>query len=290
VTGLKEDYKAMRQAIKTQLIAEISEIGGRCYEPHEVTSSTTKPYLMIRQGIEKEVNSWSGFQRTFEIWPYADVTDTFVTVDTLAAKVNAALEKQLLETGDNRSFSCFSLGTAGTDLVDNTSNGITRGLLFGVIGVQPVKVTDPVSADLWLDTLVDWTRDLLGETWTVYCNIWPLGYVRPAVLWRIANIEAKNQSPRTYTVRKVMIGHVLGSTPNQQMAGVLGVLQQLRNDTKLLLDEVNKQYLTVEEVSGDYQADPLNKGQITVILSKLSARTAEEAPLMSAIHDTGIII
>jgi hypothetical protein len=87
-----------------------------------------------------------------------------------------------------------------------------------------------------------------------------------------------------------MIGHVLGSTPNQQMAGVLGVLQQLRNDTKLLLDEVNKQYLTVEEVSGDYQADPLNKGQITVILSKLSARTAEEAPLMSAIHDTGIII
>lgn len=280
----------MRQAIEAQLIAEIPEIGGRCYEPHKVTSSTTKPYLVIRQGIEKEANPWSGFHRTFEIWPYADLTDTFVTVDTLAAKVNAALEKQLLETAAQQSFSCFSLGTAGSDLVDNTANVITRGLLFGVIGVQPVAVTDSITDDPWLGTLADWTSDLLGVTWTVYNNIWPLGYVRPAVLWRIANIEAKNQSPQTYTVRKIMIGHVLGSTPNQQMAGVLGVLQQLRNDTKLVMDEMTHQYLTIEEVSGDCQADPLNKGQITVILSKLMSRTTEEAPLMSAVHDTGVIV
>jgi hypothetical protein len=279
----------MRQAIKEQLIAEISEIQGRCYEPHEVTAQTVKPYLVIRQGIEKETNSWTGFQRVFEIWPYADITDTFVTVDSLATQVNAALEKQLLETEDNQTFSCFSLGTAGADQVDNTSNLITRGLLFGVIGVQPIAMTESVADDSWLDGVADWTSALLGTTWHIYRNIWPLGYQRPAVLWRIANIEAKDKNPRTYLVRKILIGHVLGSTPNQQIAKVSELLQKLRSDTKLVLDETDKQYLTVEEVSGDYQADPINKGQITVIVSKLMVRIAEEAPLMSAVHDTGII-
>ncbi|HEX3046209.1 MAG TPA: hypothetical protein VHY08_15745 [Bacillota bacterium] len=279
----------MRQAIKEQLIGEIPEIAGRCYEPHEVTASTVKPYLVVRQGVEKETNSWSGFQRVFEIWPYADITDTFVTVDRLAEKVNAALEKQMLETQEQQSFSCFSLGTAGADQVDNTSSLLTRGLLFGVIGVRPVVTTESETPDPWLDLVADWTSALLGTTWKIYRTNWPLGYQRPAVLWRIANIEAKNQNPSTYLVRKILIGHVLGSAPNQQNAGVLRVLQQLRHDTKLLLDEATHQYLTVEEVSGDYQVDPLNKGQITVIVSKLAVRTAEEAPLISAVHDTGVI-
>lgn len=280
----------MRQAIKTQLIAEIPEIGGRCYEPQEVTASTAKPYLMIRQGTEKEANPWSGFHRVFEIWPYASVTDTFVTVDTLAAKVNAALEKQPLKTGDGQSFSCFSLGTAGSDLVDNTSNGITRGLLFGVIGVQPVTLSDFVAGDPWLDVLADWTKDLFGENWAIYRNIWPLGYVRPAILWRIANIEAISQGPKTYAIRKIIIGHVLGSTPNQQIAGAMAVLQQLSIANKLSLDEENKQYLTIDDISVNYQADPIEKGQITVVLSKLTAKPMENAPLMNAIHDTGVIL
>lgn len=279
----------MREAIKARLIAEISGIGGRCYEPHEVTSSTAKPYLVIRQGIEKEASPWSGFHRTFEIWPYAGLSDKFVTVDTLAAKVNAALEKQQLETGDGQNFRCFSLGTAGFDQVDNPSDGITRGLLFSVIGVQPVEITGSVPADPWMDTLAVWTHNLLGDDWTVYSNLWPLGYHTPAVLWRIANVEAQNQGPKSLMIRKIMMGHVLGDNLGRQTAGALTILQQLSIENKLLLDPNAKQYLTVEQVFVDNQADPIDKGQITVVLSKLIPRPMETAPLMSAIHDTGVI-
>jgi hypothetical protein len=280
----------MRQAIKAQLIAKIPEIGGRCYEPQEVTSSTTKPYLVIRQGVEQETNPWSGFHRTFEIWPHADISDTFITVDNLALKVNAALEKRLLETGDHRGFSCYSIGTTEADQVDNTCHAITRGLLFKVIGVQPVEINGSVSVEPWIDVLAVWTRKLLGNDWSVYSNSWPLDYHRPAVLWRIANIESQNQGPKSFMIRKIIMGHGLGDHPDRQLTGVLAILQQLSIENKLLLDPQAKQYLTVDQVSVNYQADPIDKGQITVILSKLIPRPVETAPLINAIHDTGVIL
>ncbi len=277
----------MRAAIRQLLINGVPQVGGRVYEPHAAGASIQKPYLVLRQGVETEESPWAGFRRIIEVWPYVART-TFQKVDTLADKVTAALDKQILtDTATGEVFTCQYLGTVGQDYVDEEWDAITRGLRFAVLALQPVAVPETVANDPWLETLAAWTGTILGAAWTVYRNFWPLGYKRPAVLWRLAGIGVQEKARAMFEVRKRFIGHVLGSTPNEQITGALTVVQELGNAIKLPLDTANKRYLTVNNPAVDYRADALTAGQVSVTLSRLTNRPAEEAPLMQKVYSTG---
>jgi len=277
----------MRAAIRQKLIDSIPKIEGRVYEPQAAGATTQKPYLVLRQGVDAEESLWAGFRRIIEVFPYVSRT-TFQKVDELANKVIEVLDKQLLtDATTGEVFTCQYLGTVGQDFIDEDWDAITRGLRFAVMALQPVAVQETVASDTWVEALATWAENLLGEEWTVYRNRWPLGYVRPAVLWRLADISAVGTSRAAFEIHKLMAGHVLGATPNQETVAVLQIVQGLIQAIKVPLDLANKKYMTVVEPRGDYRMDALTRGQISVMLTRVTMRPFEEAPLMQKIEAAG---
>ncbi len=278
----------MRIAIRQQLIDNISEVQGRCYEPQAAGAKTDKPYIVVQQGVDTEDTPWTQFRRIINIWPYVART-TFQKVDDLVDEIIAALDKQILtDAVTGEVFTCQYLGTVGQDYVDEEWDAITRGLRFAVMALQPVVIQENIASDTWLEALATWTETTLGATWTVYRNFWPLGYVRPAVMWRLAGVEVREKARAMFEVQKKFAGHVLGSTSNEQITGALTVIQELRSAIKLALDVINKRYLAVKDPAADYRADALVAGQVSVILTRLTSRPAEEEILMQKIKSAGL--
>lgn len=168
-------------------------------------------------------------------------------------------------------------------IFDRDQNG---RYLFG-FRVIVRNIADNTAADPWLEALATWTGAVLEPGWTVY-KVWP-GNKRPSICWRLAGIEVQEKARAMFEMRKKFIGHVLGSTPNEQIAGALTVVQELGNAIKLPLDVANKRYLTVNNPAVDYRTDALTAGQVSLTLSRLTNRPAEEAPLIMAVHNTGFI-
>jgi len=276
----------MRAALRQQLVNQVPDVDGRVYEPHAASAKTEKPYLVIRQGIDVENNPWTGFRRIVEIWPYVDRT-TFQSVDSLAKKVTAALDKQLLTMDTGEVFTCLYLGTVGTDFIDEDWGAITRGLRFAVMALQPVAVPETVANDTWVEAIANWSENLLGTGWTVYRNRWPLGYVRPAVLWRLTNFNVEGINRSGFEVKKSLVGHVLGGTPNEETQGVLQIIDGLTQAIKVPLDMESKKYMTVVTPRGNFQVNALERGQVIVTLTRKIKRLQEEVPLMQKIEGRG---
>lgn len=277
----------MREAIRQQLISQVPDVAGRVFEPHAAGANTPKPYLVLRQGIDTEDTPWTGFRRIVEVWPYLPRT-TFKAVDALAKKVIPALNGQLLtDTETGEVFTCVYLGTAVQDYVDEDWDALTRGLRFAVLALQAMTVQETVANDSWLEALANWTEGKLGAGWTVYRNAWPLGYKRPAVLWRLTTIRVEDKAKAMFEVRKQLQGHVLGATPNQELSAALSIVEGLGSAIKIPLDLATRRYLQVVEPIADYRMDALTSGQITVTLSRLTARPTEEAPLMMHVYSRG---
>ncbi len=274
----------MRAAIRQRLIDQVASIEGRVFEPHAAGADTPKPFVVLRQGIETEETIWTGFRRIVEVWPYIART-SFQALDALVNEITKALDKHLLTDDVTREvFSCLYLGTVGQDYVDEGWNAITRGLRFAVVALQPVNVTETIANDTWLAALATWTETKFGAPWTVYQNFWPLGYKRPSVMWRLGGITPRALGKGMFEVRKSFAGHIVGDTPNRQISGTLSIIQGLASDIKIVLDAVNRRYLTVHEPAADLRTDAITAGQISVTLSRITNRPELEAPLIGAVH------
>nr|BDD46414.1 hypothetical protein 3 [Bacillales bacterium] len=139
----------MRDAIREHLLANVTGIND-IYEPHAAGVNAEFPYLVIRQGVDTEESEWAGFRRIIEIWPYLSRT-TFSKVDDLADQIINALAEQLItDSTTGEVFSCIYLGSIGEDFYDNEWEGITRGLRFAVIALQPVSINETVASDSWI--------------------------------------------------------------------------------------------------------------------------------------------
>jgi hypothetical protein len=156
-----------------------------------------------------------------------------------------------------------------------------------VLALQPVAVQETYADDPWLVALASWTETELGQDWTVYRGRWPAGYYKPSVLWRLSEIRIAGRSGAAYEVRKVFVGHVLGSTPNEQLQGVTALLQGLGGAVKLPLDIADRRYMTIGDKRADLKADALRAGQITLELYRTTLRPRDEVPLMAAVHSNG---
>ena len=280
----------MRAAVRAKLSSQISAIGSRVLDPHAAGPQTTKPFIVVRQGIESEDSNWSGFRRIIEIWPYIDET-SFQEVDALVKNVKDALEKQLLtDAVTGEVFTCRYAGSDTQDYVDKDWKALTRCLRFEVYALQAVNVTDTISSDPWVTAIATYTAGiLLPATWTVYKDFWPLGYKIPSVMWRVATVKVKSVSSSMFEIRKRIIGHVIGSTPNGEIEAVASLVEAIGQDIKIVTDSANRRYITVKSVEGNYQSDSITQGQITIDFFKLTAKPAEEVVLMKEVIIEGIL-
>lgn len=272
----------MKQAIKEQLVNTMPDLAGRIFEPHVVEDTATTPYLVIYRGEDKREASWLGYERNIEVWPYVDKEASFGAVDSLAQQIRVALEEQQLTTGSGCKFTCCYQGTVGKDSVQQ-DRLLTRGLRFTVTAVQSADSED----DPWIAVLMAWSRQLLGESWSVYSEGWPLGCQKPAVLWRTKSWEAEDINTALYQVSKTYICHVTASSPQEEIKGAALIMEGLKQAVKILLNLAAREYLTVTETEADFTKDAFKDGQITVILTRKGKRTPIEGPLLQKIYSSG---
>lgn len=141
-------------------------------------------------------------------------------------------------------------------------------------------------ADAWLNALADWSGTVLTG-WQIY-KVWP-GNIRPSVTWSLLNTQIFEKTKSVFEVRKKYSGLLLYSTPSDLLSATAAIMQELGKSIKLVLDAPNKRYLKITNPEANLSGDFLTASTVSVVLSRLTSRLSEEAPVMSAVHYQEII-
>lgn len=160
-------------------------------------------------------------------------------------------------------------------------------LTYNVHWWRPTVSQETGESDPWIEALALWAESELGEGWTVIRNTYPEVFERPAVIWNLVNISARQVNGSLFEVSKKISGKVLGSLPNQEIAGCLAIMEGLGRGIKIPLDTTGSKYLTVVNPQVDIKLDSMMEGQITVNLTRKTGRLNEEIPLMMKIEIEG---
>ncbi|PYI52542.1 hypothetical protein [Paenibacillus flagellatus] len=280
----------MRTAIKARLAAELPALGGRCYDWHEPTGTTVKPFATVKPAeyaAEVENAPWCGTKAVFEIALYADKSAA-ADLDALVAEAEQALDGIKLSAGPSEpGFTCRFEGFAGSERIEETVQALVRILRIAVVAAGSDSAASASSADEWLEALCGWTSAAAGADWSVYRQQWPQDYAAPAVLWRIEQAESENRDAASAELRKRMVGHVVGRTDAERYAMVGTLAAELGRLTRLSIDPIGKQAVQPGLVTGDYRPDGLTAGQITVTFRQIVPKSSPNAPLIGDVHYGG---
>lgn len=277
----------MRDAIRNALISGVPEVGGRIFEPHTASADTEKPYLIVKENAEQDNTEWAGFRGRIEVWPYVEES-SYTEVDALAKKVAATLNMQLLTGDDGEAVTCISDGML-EDVADTEWQALTRCVNFYVLALQPSDVPGPLNNDPWIDALVVWSKAILGDGYDVQGGQLSVGYKRPAVLWRLDNINIEDCGSLAFDVVKRVACHVFGRNAVEEANIAVKLIEEMGNAVKIPISAAERRYMTLREVSGNVYTDALKQGHIRATLSRRTRRPREEVALIGSLNTDGHI-
>lgn len=277
----------MRDEVRQALIDGVPEVEGRIFEPHTAAADTPKPYLIVKETSQDDDVDWAGFRQKFEVWPYVEES-SYTEVDALAKKINDALDKKLLSTSDGSAFTCMADGML-EDVADKEWQALTRCVNFFVLALQPAEEQGPVINDPWAKALSEWTGKLLGTGYSAYSDKLPVGYMRPAVLWRVDTMSIQDCGALAFDVRKKVVCHVFGRNVTEETAIASQLIEEMGNAVKIPISLSERRYMTLIDVAGRFYTDALKQGHITAMVSRKTKRPREEAPLMAMVGIDGHI-
>ncbi|KOR82542.1 hypothetical protein [Paenibacillus solani] len=274
----------MRSAVKQAIADLIPELEDHLYDVHPPPDGENEPlYGVIALGEDVWKSSWAGYRQVVRLRLYADRSDLKL-LDRWAELLITGLHRKRVSGTDGNAFKLHYLGVPEADKLDSVSGKIIRLMRFGVYQPQASGAGSNGVPDEWLQTLTDWTGDVLGDSWSIYHTAWPAGREDHAVLWRMTNCETKMAGASMFEVRKTFTGHIasLDSADEQLMAARL--VEELGTQVQLVLDSQERRYLSVAEISSDMQADPILDGQLKLTLAQRKMRSPEEAALIRRVN------
>ncbi len=277
----------MREAIRQALIDGVPEVEGRVYEPFAAGPETEKPYLIVRETAEEDNTEWAGFRGRVEVWPYVE-QGSLKDVDDLSKKIALALNMQLLEGDDGDALTCIHDGS-GEDIVDEDWDALTRCVYFYALALQPAGTPGPVENDPWIDALVDWTKEKLGEGYNVYGGKLPASYKRPAVLWRLDNTSIDDAGALAFVVSKQVACHIFGRNAIEEGNIAISIAEQMGAAVKIPLKPSERLYMTLQSINATLYTDALKQGHLRAILTRRTKRPREEVAKIAEVTTGGII-
>lgn len=277
----------MREAIRQALIDGVPEVEGRVYEPFAAGPETEKPYLIVRETAEEDNTEWAGFRGRVEVWPYVE-QGSLKDVDDLSKKIALALNMQLLEGDDGDALTCIHDGS-GEDIVDEDWDALTRCVYFYALALQPAGTPGPVENDPWIDALVDWTKEKLGEGYNVYGGKLPASYKRPAVLWRLDNTSIDDAGALAFVVSKQVACHIFGRNAIEEGNIAISIAEQMGAAVKISLKPSERLYMTLQSINATLYTDALKQGHLRAILTRRTKRPREEVAKIAEVTTGGII-
>ena len=277
----------MREAIRQALIDGVPEVEGRVYEPFAAGPETEKPYLIVRETAEEDNTEWAGLRGRVEVWPYVE-QGSLKDVDDLSKKIALALNMQLLEGDDGDALTCIHDGS-GEDIVDEDWDALTRCVYFYALALQPAGTPGPVENDPWIDALVDWTKEKLGEGYNVYGGKLPASYKRPAVLWRLDNTSIDDAGALAFVVSKQVACHIFGRNAIEEGNIAISIAEQMGAAVKIPLKPSERLYMTLQSINATLYTDALKQGHLRAILTRRTKRPREEVAKIAEVTTGGII-
>ena len=277
----------MREAIRQALIDGVPEVESRVYEPFAAGPETEKPYLIVRETAEEDNTEWAGFRGRVEVWPYVE-QGSLKDVDDLSKKIALALNMQLLEGDDGDALTCIHDGS-GEDIVDEDWDALTRCVYFYALALQPAGTPGPVENDPWIDALVNWTKEKLGEGYNVYGGKLPASYKRPAVLWRLDNTSIDDAGALACVVSKQVACHIFGRNAVEEGNIAISIAEQMGAAVKIPLKPSERLYMTLQSINATLYTDALKQGHLRAILTRRTKRPREEVAKIAEVTTGGII-
>lgn len=282
---------AIRRTLKQKLAALVPAWNGRVQDIPASDEVLTGPCAVIAFAEEVPKSAWAGYRRIIKISPYARPEDGGAEqVEAWSAELMEGLHQVRLEDEEGGAFTCIYLGSSDCDRVDASSGLVTRSLRFGVYIPEAVERAQAETTDSWMAALQGWTRNQLGQEWSVYGDVWPGDYATQSILWRLTGCSTTAAGTSALEIRKQWVGHVLAANVGEVRQTVTHLVEQLAVQNRIALtDTGDTRYLTVDEVSADLQTDAYLNGQIRLTLQQRIRRPGTDAPLIREIrHSKGI--
>lgn len=277
----------MREAIRQALIDGVPEVDGRVFEPFAAGPETEKPYLIVRETAEEDNTEWAGFRGRVEVWPYVE-QGSLKDVDDLSKEIAVALNMQLLDGDDGDALTCIHDGS-GEDIVDEEWDALTRCVYFYALALQPAGTPGPVENDPWIDALVSWTKEKLGDGYNVYGGKLPASYKRPAVLWRLDNTSIDDAGALAFVVSKQVACHIFGRNAIEEGNIAISIAEQMGAAVKIPLKPSERLYMTLKSINATLYTDALKQGHLRAILTRRTKRPREEVAKISEVTTGGAI-
>ena len=277
----------MREAIRQALIDGVPEVEGRVFEPFAAGPETEKPYLIVRETAEEDNTEWAGFRGRVEVWPYVE-QGSLKDVDDLSKEIALALNMQLLEGDDGDALTCIHDGS-GEDIVDEEWDALTRCVYFYALALQPAGTPGPAENDPWIDALVSWTKEKLGDGYNVYGGKLPASYKRPAVLWRLDNTSIDDAGALAFVVSKQVACHIFGRNAIEEGNIAISIAEQMGAAVKIPLKPSERLYMTLQSINATLYTDALKQGHLRAILTRKTKRPREEVAKIAKVTTDGII-
>lgn len=277
----------MREALKSRLIDRLAAIQGRCYDEYEPDGSTVKPYATVKPAGQTTGPPWNGLVSRYEVALYGVKSPAF-DMDGLADETVRALHAvRLLETAGGAGFTCRYEGTPQPDRTDDALQAVVRTLVFSVDAVSSEEAASAASSDAWLEKLCAWTEASAGPPWRVYRQLWPQGYERPAILWRLERLECTGRNAAAFELRKTMVGHVLGRTEAEELTMIASLAAGLGSMARLPVDAPAKRSVSPDTVTANVSSDGIATGQLTVALRQAVPKAQPAATPIAGVHFNG---
>lgn len=277
----------MREAIRQALIDGVPEVEGRVFEPFAAGPETEKPYLIVRETAEEDNTEWAGFRGRVEVWPYVE-QGSLKDVDDLSKEIAVALNMKLLEGDDGDALTCIHDGS-GEDVVDEDWDALTRCVYFYALALQPAGTPGPAENDPWIDALVSWTKEKLGDGYNVYGGKLPASYKRPAVLWRLDNTSIDDAGALAFVVSKQVACHIFGRNAIEEGNIAISIAEQMGAAVKIPLKPSERLYMTLQSINATLYTDALKQGHLRAILTRKTKRPREEVAKIAEVTTGGII-
>ncbi|WP_181454453.1 3'-phosphoadenosine 5'-phosphosulfate sulfotransferase [Paenibacillus dendritiformis] len=272
---------SMRSIIRQRLIDRIPAVNGKVLDTGAAEADEEKPCLVLTIGSETVENDWAGPSCKIEVTPYAAPAE-FPHVDSLAAAVISALDRQrLTDAISGKSILCRYTG-AGSDTVDEKLKAVTRSVQFEVFSLGWMSHTplepDPVAA------MSAWTRERFPAI-EADPAAWNPSEDTPALYWRVAAIRSIQTVSQGAWIDATLRGHLLVPHAEARSRWLELTVRQLALDGQVRM--LDQSPMLIQSVSADGTQDACRAGQISLDVRFGILQTAASSPLLDHIHIGG---
>lgn len=236
-------------------------------------------------------SNWKGWREeiALELWVKRSATEE-QELEQIAGKVVLLLDQVLLESSQAVWMPLIQ-HTPMEDRMDNERSARVRTLSLNAISPRPLGQSGRGFLDPWLEPLVQWSSDILGDHWKVYGGHWPIKPERPCLLWRALDMSLTPVGRGSFRCTKQFEAFVLAEDKEEEDHELMMLSQHLASTVKLALDTATRKYVTV----GDIVLNPVaandgyavsDRGVLGITLSSIEPAASSEAfaPLMRQVH------